>query len=284
MGELIATEFSGDLAEYLQTPASTGELFWLGQAGFLLRVRGLRLLVDPYLSDSLAEKYKGAARPHIRMMPPPITVNDLGEVDLVLSTHAHTDHMDPGTLRPLFAACPRARFVAPRAVRAQALERSGLGADRLITMDAGEIIEPLPGVRVTASRAAHEGLDLDAEGHHNFLGYVIDIGTLRLWHSGDCIPFDGLVPEVRALAPQIALLPVNGRRPELSNNGVPGNFTLDEATEIAADIGVSTMIAHHYGLFDFNTEDPAAIDAAIPRVKPLKLLRACTGVCYRWQA
>lgn len=283
MGELIETEFSGDLAEYLRAPARTDELFWLGQAGFLLRVRGLQILIDPYLSDSLAEKYKGTARPHIRMMPPPIGVDILGEVDLVLSTHAHTDHMDPGTLRPLFAANRRAGFVAPRAVGAQALERSGLEPDRLITIDAGETIEPLPGVRVTATRAAHEGLDLDEEGRHKFLGYVIDIGKVRLWHSGDCIPFDGLVPEVRSLAPQIGLLPVNGRRPELSNNGVPGNFTLDEAISIASDIGASTMIAHHYGLFDFNTEDPATIDAAKPRAEPLKLLRARTGVCYRWQ-
>jgi L-ascorbate metabolism protein UlaG (beta-lactamase superfamily) len=46
-----------------------------------------------------------------------------------------------------------------------------------------------------------------------------------IWHSGDCVPFDGLVEEVASLAPDVALLPVNGRRPKLAAAGIMGNFT-----------------------------------------------------------
>ncbi len=62
------------LEEYLRKPPQPGiRLFWLGQAGFVLEAHEKRIVIDPYLSDSLAEKYKGTPRPHIRMMPPPVS-------------------------------------------------------------------------------------------------------------------------------------------------------------------------------------------------------------------
>ncbi|MCG8509851.1 MAG: hypothetical protein MI741_11550 [Rhodospirillales bacterium] len=52
-------------------------LFWLGQAGFWIETGEHRVLIDPYLSDSLAEKYAGKKHDHKRMMPPPSTVERL---------------------------------------------------------------------------------------------------------------------------------------------------------------------------------------------------------------
>jgi len=282
-GRLVETTFDGPLAERLSGPAAEGvRFYWLGQAGFVFEMGGRRLVVDPYLSDSLAEKYRGTARPHIRMMPPPILPESLGRVDLVLSTHAHTDHMDPGTLPPLLKANPQARLVAPCAVLAQALDRSGVAAERLVLIDAGQTIEPFPGLSITATRAAHETLETDSEGHHRFLGYIFEAAGIRIWHSGDCIPFDGLVNEVAPYGLDIALVPVNGRRPDLSDNGVPGNFTIGEAISVAGAIGVRHLIAHHYGLFDFNTESPANIDAAATASRATEVIRARVGICYQW--
>ena len=42
-------------------------LWWLGQSGFLLQWKGKRVLIDPYLSDSLTKKYATTDKPHIRM-------------------------------------------------------------------------------------------------------------------------------------------------------------------------------------------------------------------------
>jgi len=42
-------------------------LWWLGQSGYLILWRGQHLLLDPYLSDSLTEKYAGTDTPHVRM-------------------------------------------------------------------------------------------------------------------------------------------------------------------------------------------------------------------------
>lgn len=269
------------LSERLSRPPEYGtRLYWLGQAGFVLDHAGKRLFIDPYLSDTLAEKYRGTARPHIRMMDAPVSPQKCTFVDLVLCTHAHTDHMDPGTLKPLMARNPQASLVAPRAMREQAILCSAVSEDRLILTDAGEIIEVLEGFKICVTRAAHETLETDDQGQHRFLGYGINVGTATFWHSGDCIPFHGLEREARALRPDICMLPVNGRRPELSDHGVPGNFTLAEAVDLARTIGATDLIAHHYGLFDFNTEQPEVIDAVAKLEQEISVHRARTGVVF----
>ncbi|WP_374649901.1 MBL fold metallo-hydrolase [Dongia sp.] len=281
--DLEAIPFADGLAAQLAKPPADGlALYWLGQAGFVIDAGGYRLVIDPYLSDSLAEKYRGRLYPHRRMMAAPVTTGELVHVDLVLSTHQHTDHMDPATLRPLLAARPRVDLVAPVAAREEALKRSGLEAKRLRLIDAGERIEALPGVCVTATRAAHETLERDAQGHYRFLGYVIEIGGARIWHSGDTVPFDGMATEVAALKPDIALLPVNGRSAELLANGVPGNLALGEAIAIARDVGAKALIAHHFGMFSFNTADPAVIDRAVSVSDRPHLFRADLNTVYRW--
>lgn len=281
--ELSALPFVGSLQAMLARPASAPlSLYWLGQAGFVIDAGGYRLVIDPYLSDSLAEKYRGRLYPHQRMMAAPVTTDGLGHVDLVLSTHQHTDHMDPQTLQPLLAARPDAKLVAPIAAREEAMKRAAIGEGRLHLIDAGESLTPLLGITVTATRSAHETLERDAAGHYKFLGYVIDIAGTRLWHSGDTIPYDGMIEEVAALKPDIALLPVNGRSAELLANGVPGNLALAEAIGIAKGIGARALIAHHFGMFSFNTADPAAVDRAAAETTGAALFRASLNTVYCW--
>ena len=257
--------FAESLVERLRQPPIEGiELFWLGQAGFLIRTPAHAVLIDPYLSDTLAMKYRGTPLPHVRMMSAPIDIAELGNIDLVLCTHHHTDHMDPGTLAPL-ARRYSARFVVPAASRLEAMKRTGVGKDRLICANAGEAFEPLPGLIVRPVRSAHETLRRDDSRQYYFLGYGIEVSGMTLFHSGDCVPFAGQIEEVRALGADLALLPVNGRSAELAARGVPGNFFLGEATALARDCGASFMLAHHYGMFDFNTIDVAEIEREASR-------------------
>jgi L-ascorbate metabolism protein UlaG (beta-lactamase superfamily) len=285
MKELTTRPLKRRLAEVLSGAPGDGlGIHWLGQAGFVIDTAGYRLVIDLYLSNSLAEKYRGTVRPHVRMMPPPVEPSEIRHVDLVLCTHAHTDHMDPGTLPALMHANPRAKLIAPPAARDQALLRSGVEEALIIFADAGEAISAASGLAVVPTRAAHETLDTDTAGHHLFLGYVIRGAAGTLWHSGDCVPFDGLVEEVAPLFPDIALLPVNGRRAELRSGGVPGNFTVAEAIDITDRIGASYLVAHHYGMFDFNTVSPEAIDEMAGRRQRPTVLRArydmyYTGIC-----
>ena len=288
--DLHVETFNTSLSDRLLDPCSgprSGEvtLHWLGQAGFVIEFDRFRMLIDPYLSDSLAEKYQGTKFPHTRMMAAPILPDELDRLDLVLCTHRHTDHMDPGTLQPLARRFPQARFAVPAAVVDEAVKRSGVGIDRLIAVNAGDRAEVLDRCFVSPIASAHETLDRDSNGNYPWLGYVIDAGGVRLYHSGDCIPYPGLEEAVAAHAPHVALLPVNGRDAQRSGNGVPGNFTLDEAVALARNGDARTMIAHHYGLFDFNTVSSDAIDRriALEKANGFEMFRAQQGHGWRFR-
>lgn len=230
--------------------------YWLGQAGFVLAHGGDRVVIDPYLSDYLARKYAGKELAHRRMAPAPIAPAELTGVSLILCTHRHSDHMDPETLPALAAANPGARMVVPLAERARALAM-GLPERQLQPLDAGEQLDA-GGVMVEAIPSAHEELTTDAEGQCVFLGYAVRLGGLTFYHSGDCVPYQGLVERIRRLDVDVALLPVNGRDAYRASRGVPGNFELREAVDLCAAAGVRVLVGHHYGMFEFNTVDPVA--------------------------
>lgn len=260
-------------------PGCELRLWWLGQAGFVIEGEGHRVVIDPYLSDSLAEKYRGAKFPHLRMMPAPVSPHEIAHVDLVLATHAHTDHLDPGTLPALIAANPGALLVAPRAARAVALDRSGIAAGRLVCVEAGETLD-VAGIRLSAVRAAHETLERDADGAHRFLGLALTVAGRTVFHSGDTIPFPGQAQEVRALGADLALFPVNGRDAQRAANGVPGNMTMQEALALARGAGIGAMIAHHFGLFDFNTVARAEVEEAAAASTTPHAVAARTELSY----
>lgn len=257
----------------LPAPGEPG-LYWLGQAGFWIETGAHRLLIDPYLSDSLAKKYAGKRHDHKRMMPPPLTVDQLPRPDLVLVTHGHTDHLDPETLAPLAQRFPDLAFVVPAACEALARERIGQEVP-LILADADQVLTPLPGLSLTVFPAAHEGLEQDAAGHHKFLGYGIAAGDLRIYHSGDSIPFAGLAERVALFAPQICLLPVNGRDASRAAHGIPGNFHLEEAVALAQSCPF--LVPHHFGMFAFNTIDTGQIDRAAAESTTVQILRPHAG-------
>ena len=195
---LVETPFVETLARRLHASVgSDATLYWLGQAGFLIEIAGLRVVIDPYLSDTLATKYASSRFSHERMSPPPIMPEELGPIDLVLCTHHHTDHMDPGTLAPLARLWPRLLFVVPAASAALARERIQIDDARLIAMDAGQSVRPLPGLLARATRAAHETIERDDLGRCRFLGYALSASGVTIFHSGDCAPFEGQREEIR---------------------------------------------------------------------------------------
>src|SRR3954451_18933713 len=127
---------SGDelLADVRAADPAALHLWWLGQSGFLVAWEGRHLLLDPYLSDSLTRKYAGTDKPHERMTELVVEPAALGFADVVTASHAHTDHLDPDTLRAL-AGVP---VVAPAAHRALVTERAG---GEPVAIDDGETVE-----------------------------------------------------------------------------------------------------------------------------------------------
>jgi L-ascorbate metabolism protein UlaG (beta-lactamase superfamily) len=237
-------------------------LWWLGQSGFLLHASGRTVLMDAYLSDSLTRKYENTDKPHVRMSERVIDPARLTRIDLVTVSHAHTDHCDAETLRPVLDANPAARLVVGRAIRDLVVERLGGYADRLEPIDAGESLS-VAGIHVAAVPSAHDTVERDEHGYHRFLGFVVTIDALAVYHSGDTRRHGGLLDALRRRDLDVALVPINGSRPE---RRVAGNMNGEEAAQLAHDAGARLAVPHHFDMFTFNTEPPDLFEATCARL------------------
>ena len=251
-------------ADWTALPLAEGEvaLWWLGQAGFAVRFGSHRLLIDPYLSDFLARKYAGGEFPHVRMMPAPLDPGRLTGLQWVLCSHAHSDHLDPETVAPLARNNPCCRFVVPRAVAHVAVER-GVGAEAGGGHVEGPTVELAPRHSVHGGCAAHHQHETNDRGEHRFLGYVLRLGELCIYHSGDCVPYPGLEARLADAGIDLALLPVNGRDAYRLSRNIAGNFHVGEALALWAGLGIPFLVPHHFGMFAFNTADEGQLQAEI---------------------
>jgi L-ascorbate metabolism protein UlaG (beta-lactamase superfamily) len=227
-------------------------LWWLGQSGFLIQWQERHLLLDPYLSDSLTKKYFETDKPHVRMTGRIVAPENLGFVNVVTSTHNHTDHLDPETLKVLLAANPKLELVIPEANREFVTDRLGIVTDIPVGLDARKSAV-VAGFRFTGVPSAHETVEKDETGQCKFLGYVIEFGPWTIYHSGDTVLYDGMVDLLRNWEIDVALLPINGRAPE---RRVAGNLNGCEAATLAKEIGARLVIPCHYEMFEFNTVSP----------------------------
>lgn len=264
------------LADVRQTmPDPDGfRLWWLGQSGFLVQWQGRHLLLDPYLSDSLTRKYAQTDKPHVRMTTRVVAPDRLDFIDVVTSSHNHTDHLDAETLGPLRRVNPALTLVIPEANRAFVTDRLGSDPAWPIGLDDGRSAT-VAGFTLTGIPAAHEALERDAAGRYKFLGYVVRFGPWTLYHSGDTMHYDGLVERLRPWQVDVALLPINGSAPE---RRVAGNLGGVEAATLAHAIGARMVIPCHYEMFEFNTASPEAFIAeAEQRGQPYCVLRNGEG-------
>jgi L-ascorbate metabolism protein UlaG (beta-lactamase superfamily) len=206
------------------------------------------MLIDPYLSEHLTKKYENTSKPHIRMTAAPFRGEELSGVDLVLCSHKHSDHMDPGTLPALMANNPNATLIVPCSLVEHA-RSLGIDPEQIIAMDPGDL-HAQSGFLVRAIPSAHEDLDLDSDGRHLYLGYIVETDGLRFYHSGDCVVFDDLEHWLGPDPYDIFFLPINGRDP---SRGVSGNMSASESVSLAALLRPRYLVPHHYDMFTFNT-------------------------------
>ena len=245
-------------------------LWWLGQSGFLLQWEGRHLLTDPYLSDSLTKKYAGTDKPHVRMTERVVAPEKLAFIDVVTSSHNHTDHLDGETLRPLIHANPDIRLMIPEANREFVAQRLQVNPRMPLGIDDGTSASAA-GFRLTGVASAHEELERDPQGRCKFLGYIVELGPWKIYHSGDTVWYEGMTGRLQPWAPDVALLPINGRSPE---RRVPGNLNGREAANLAKDIRAQLVIPCHYEMFEFNTASPDEFVAEAQRLgQPCRVLK-----------
>jgi L-ascorbate metabolism protein UlaG (beta-lactamase superfamily) len=187
--------------------------------------------------------------------------------------------MDPGTLPLLAKNNSACRFVVPRS-ELQAALKAGVPPERTVDVNAGESLSISENLAVKVIAAAHETLKANEHGEHHFLGFIFKTPRLVLYHSGDCVPYDGLAAELLRHKIDVALLPVNGRDTYRASRGIAGNFTFAEARQLCVDAHIPCMIPHHFGMFAFNTPSRAELNHEAGRAFPGHACRLPRVECY----
>jgi len=268
------------LLDDIRTADSVKECFhlwWLGQSGFLLKWHDRHLLFDPYLSDSLTAKYAGTGREHVRLTERCIDPALLRMVDVVTSSHHHTDHLDAATLIPLAADRPPLPLVLPAATLELARTRLGDTGLVMTELEAGQTVE-VAGFSFTGLPAAHNTIERDEHGRCRFLSFIVRFGPWTVFHSGDTLWHDQLPQQLVEEQPDVVLVPINGHDP---SRGVAGNLNGTEAAALAKACGAALAIPHHFDMFAFNTATPDEFTAACTRLnQPHRVLRCGERVTF----
>ena len=199
---------------------------YVGHATILIDLDGVRLLTDPVLRARVV---------HLRRIAPPVSAGSLGQIDAILLSHAHWDHLDLPSLRTFDRSV---RVVAPRGLGA--LLRK-LRFAEISEVDVGEKLT-IGAVEVTATPAEHDGRRGPLGVSAPALGFVVT-GSKRVYFAGDTDLFTDM--EAIGGSLDLALLPVAGWGKKLG----PGHLDAARAATAASLLKPRVAVPIHWGTF-----------------------------------
>lgn len=254
----------------------------LGQHGFLLKGGQTTVVIDPYLSNSVEETTNDPAL--ARLVPIVIAPFELDMVDVILVTHHHIDHCDPQTLGPALEAAPQARLLTSYKGRDE-LAGQGFDTGRIEVAAVDQPIACAPNLTVTAIPAAHYEHEPDAEGRPAYLGFLITLNGVTLYHSGDTIVYPGLVERLQREQIDLMCLPINGRDWFREQQELVGNMDYREAAELTTAVEAEVLLPAHNDMFRGNRINPAyLLDYAATHHPRLRIHFLQAGELYYYVA
>jgi L-ascorbate 6-phosphate lactonase len=228
----------------------------LGQVGYLFEKNGARILIDPYLTDSVADNFGSMFR---RRSTPTLPAGALVDIDWVLLTHAHLDHADPASIRSVLATSPQAKFLCSYEAESIVLG-AGAPAEQVVRA-CGQVVAGKGGLVIHTIPAAHTALERNAANELRYVGFLLGWGDLTLYHAGDTIPHAEIFSALAGQRIDFAFLPINERNYFRDAAGIVGNMSTREAFEFAKLIGAKTLIPTHWDLFEPNGTFPWEVEA-----------------------
>ena len=200
------------------------KIIYLGQAGLLFEKNGFRIMVDPYLSNSVA---KINPKNYRRV---PVEERFLHvKPDMMLFTHNHLDHYDPETVKHFLTIDSKITVLSPKSVWDEVRQFGGNNNYILFNRHTQWTER---GIRFTAVKAEHS--DMFA------IGVIIDDGERKYYITGDTLYneeiFGDIPHDIYAL-----FLPVNG---------VGNNMNMADAARFAKRVNARKTVPLHFGLFD----------------------------------
>ena len=212
---------------------------WLTQNGFVFENSRIKVMVDPYLTDSLGE-----IKPEKKRRIPADDSFFKADPDVILITHDHMDHLDMASVEKIAEnSTKEIYFLASES----AYNRLLPFADRHnIVLLAPHSVWSEKGNTFYAVHAEHSD--------RSAVGFIIDDGKQTFYISGDTLYNYDVIDDVLDLAPDgvdYAFLPINGRG---------NNMNARDAADFAYEIGAKCAVPVHYGLTDDVTAEEFDFD------------------------
>lgn len=189
-----------------------------------------------------------------RAFPPIIEPSMLKDIDGILVTHEHEDHLDLATIKELSLVSTNTSFIVP--APCESLLCNVVSKMTIKLAKAGEPFT-IKGFKITPIPAAHTNYMVDDKDDHVYLGYFLEINGIRLYHSGDTVITPLLIEKVKEFKPHVAFLPINGGDFFRTSRGIIGNMSFREAADFSVTVGVDLVIPIHFDMFPINRENPA---------------------------
>ncbi len=264
---------------YPRTDWDTFRITWVGHSCFLLQIDGLNVLTDPMWGERASPlSFMGPKR----LVPPGMALEALPQIDVVLQSHDHYDHMCDATVRQLASHSPNAAWCAPLGVGDQLRER---GVRQVVELDWYQS-SPAGGAHVTCVPARHfAGRTIAGRNATLWCGWVLIAGRHRVYFVGDTGdhpdfgqiakrtgPFDAVLMPIGAYDPRWFMSPVHMN---------PEEAVAAYGAIAAAQNAPPVMVGMHWGTFvltDEPVDEPpkravAAWEAAGHRPQDLWIMR-----------
>lgn len=189
--------FRTDPGIYAQPPATGLRITWMGHSILLVEIDGLRVLIDPVWDERASPVRWGGPR---RFYPAPLALSELPELDIVLTSHDHYDHLGKGTVQALsrLPAARNARWVTSLGV-GRILRQFGVQAASIDELDWTDEItvrchRTEAQITVTALPARHfSGRTLGSRFATLWSSFALRGTKHNLYYSADSGYWDGFV-------------------------------------------------------------------------------------------
>ncbi|MDC1350244.1 MBL fold metallo-hydrolase [Akkermansiaceae bacterium] len=191
----ILKKREGHIQAAVMTPPEDGKVraTWIGHATFLVQFGDHAVIFDPNWAN-----WHGPVK---RQCEPGLELRSLPELDLVLVSHAHFDHLHKPSLRVIEA---EHGIVVPKSSGSLV---KGLGFSKVQEMAVWEESE-IGGMRVVHTPSHHWGARYGADTHRDYGGFLVGSGHRKVFHAGDSAYFDGFKEIGKREEICVAILPI----------------------------------------------------------------------------
>ena len=223
----------------LKTPSDL-RVTWFGHSSVLLDLDQTTVLIDPVWSDRVSPfQFMGPKR----WYDPPLKFNDIPNVDVVVISHDHYDHLDQGTIARMRTWTNL--FVVPLGVGSH-LKSWGISPDRIIELDWWQSTK-VKSLTINAVPARHHSGRINPQADHTlWSGYAFVGPSHRVFYSGDTGMHDSF-PEIGSKFDpfDLALVEVG----QYSQAWPDWHIGPEQAIVAAKQVGARTMMPIHWALF-----------------------------------